>query len=80
MTSEQIRQALRAEPFRPFELKTTGGRRYPVGHPEAAILSPSGRTLALTVSDDSFVVLDVRMVESLNFIAGNGRSKRRRSA
>jgi hypothetical protein len=79
MTSDQIRNALRSEPFKPFVLKTTGGRQYPVRHPEMVLLSPSGRTLALADSEDTFVVIDVLMVESLNPMR-NGQNRRRKAS
>lgn len=79
MTSDQIREALRSEPFRPFELRTTGGRSYVVRHPETLLLSPSGRTLAFADSDDSFVVIDVLMIESLNPLR-NGEHRRRKAS
>ena len=78
MTSDQIRNALKAVPFKPFVLKATGGREYVVPHPEFALLSPSGRTMSVVATDDSFAVLDVLMVESINFTP-NGRTRRRRS-
>lgn len=78
MTSDQIRAALRAEPFKPFELRTTGGRRYRVDHPELAVLSPSGRTMFVFITPDAGMTVDVLMIESINFLS-NGR-RRRRSA
>lgn len=78
MTSDQIRVALRAEPFTPFELRTTGGRRYLIDHPELAVLSPSGRTVYLFVTPDAAAIIDVLMIESIKFV-NNGR-RRRRSA
>ncbi|HWB19848.1 MAG TPA: hypothetical protein VG711_06080 [Phycisphaerales bacterium] len=78
MTSNQIRDALRAQPFLPFVLKTTGGRQYRVDHPELAILAPSGRTMSVVSSADTFAILDVLMIESINIIKGgkSGRWKR----
>ncbi len=78
MTADQFRAALRAEPFKPFEVKTAGGRQYLVDHPELAVLSPSGRTAYLFVTPDAAAIIDVLMIESINFV-NNGR-RRRRSA
>jgi hypothetical protein len=76
MTSNEIRAAVRSEPFRPFVMRTTGGREYTVHHPEWVMLSPSGRTLVVVGSDDAFAVVDVLMIESINFISnGRGRKK-----
>jgi hypothetical protein len=79
MTSDQIRKALRSEPFKPFLIKTTGGREYMVRHPEMILLSPSGRTLALADSEDTFVVIDVLMIESLDPMR-NGQNRRRKAS
>ncbi len=76
MNSNEIRAAARSEPFRPFVMRTTGGREYTVHHPEWVMLSPSGRTLVVAGSDDAFAVVDVLMIESINFIS-NGRGRRK---
>jgi hypothetical protein len=76
MTSDQIREALRASPFRSFELYTTGGRRYVVDHPELAVLSPNGRTMFVYVTPDAGMIIDVLMIESINFIGDGKRRKR----
>ncbi len=77
MTTDQIRAALKGQPFRPFVVKTTGGREYRVNHPETAILSPGGRTLFVFISPEAGVALDVLMIESIHF---GEPGKRRRSA
>lgn len=42
MTKEEIRQHLQAEDFEPFEIVSSSGRRYPVKHPEFAIITRRG--------------------------------------
>jgi hypothetical protein len=76
MTSNEIRSAVKAEPFRPFVLRTTGGREHTVHHPEWVMLSPSGRTMVVVGPDDAFAVVDVLMIESINFVA-NGKGRRK---
>lgn len=76
MTSNEIRAAVKSEPFRPFVLRTTGGREHTVHHPEWVMLSPSGRTLVVVGSDDAFAVVDVLMIVSINFIT-NGKHRRK---
>lgn len=78
MTRDQIIQSLNAEPFRPFVIKTTGGRKFRVDHPELMVLSPGGRTAYIFVSEDAAAIVDVLMIESINF-RSNGK-RRRRSA
>ena len=50
-TANQIREAVRAQPFRPFLIRLADGRNYKVEHPEFAMLSPNGMEL-LFVADD----------------------------
>lgn len=79
MTSEQVRTALKDQPFRPFVLKTTGGREYAVNHPETAILSPGGKALFVFIAPDAGIILDVLMIESIHF-GESAKKNRRRSA
>ena len=62
MTTEQFKNALKAQPFRPFVLKTGSGALYPVNHPEMAMLAPSGRTLVVTSGDDAFTILAQQVI------------------
>jgi len=78
MTIEQIRKAHQAQPFRPFTLRTGGGREYHVPHPEFLFLFPTGRALLVVDQDGAGEILDLLLVESLHF-AANGRSRRPRS-
>ena len=50
-TKNQIQEAVKAQPFRPFLLRLADGRNYRVDHPEFAMLSPNGMEL-LFVADD----------------------------
>lgn len=80
MTSEKLREALKTEPFRPFRLHLGGGRALDVLHPEFVAVSPSGRTAAVYGPKDALEIVDVLMVQSIEFLpARNGQSKRRRA-
>ena len=65
MTTEQFRTAWKAQPFRPFVLKTGSGATYTGNHPERVLASPSGRTVVVTTGDDAFTVLDLLLVEAI---------------
>lgn len=72
MTSNEIRSALQAAPFRPFRLHFGSGRTVEVPHPEFASVSPSGRT-AVVFTDpshegDKFQIVDILLVEALEFV------------
>jgi hypothetical protein len=42
-TAEQIRQAIRSQPFRPFDLKLVDGTVYTVDHPDYLLVPPGRR-------------------------------------
>jgi hypothetical protein len=77
MTTDQIRNLWKAEPFRPFIIHLADGRQIRVAHPEFMIPSPSGRTIIVYQSDESFNIIDLLLVTDLE-ISRNGRGKRRR--
>jgi hypothetical protein len=50
-TTSQIREAIHAQPFRPFLIRLADGRHYEVDHPEFAMIGRDGMDL-LFVADD----------------------------
>jgi hypothetical protein len=82
-TPQQLRQLVRAEPFRPFLVKVVGGRSFTVRHPENVACSVNGREM--TVYDDHGVYLvEMPLVEVLEPAAapeedqpGKRRSKKK---
>lgn len=46
MSPKQITESVRAQPFRPFSVVTTGGRSYDVDHPELVLVAKSGLYIA----------------------------------
>jgi hypothetical protein len=74
MTIDQIRKAHQARPFRPFTLRTGGGRAYEIRHPELLAIIPPGRTVVVACDDGTAELLDLLLVESLHF--SNGRKRR----
>ncbi len=74
MTIEQIRKAHQAQPFKPFTLRTGGGREYKVPHPDFLFIFPSGRTILVADTDGAGELIDLLLVESLHF--ENGRKRR----
>jgi len=71
MTTEQFRKAWKAEPFRPFILKTGSGALYPINHPEMVTITGAGRTIAVADSSgaDAFAILDLLLVEAIEIPA-----------
>ncbi len=65
MTVEQLKAVHSARPFRPFTIHMGDGRSFRVDHPEFLARSPSGRTIIVHQSDDSFSVLDMLLMTEL---------------
>jgi hypothetical protein len=81
MTVDRLRSAVRAQPFRPFIIRTADGRGYPVNHPDFIALNPqAARTFvvydASSPDPEEFVVLDLLLVTSIDFLSGEGRNGR----
>ena len=74
MTTEQLRAALRSQPFQPFTIRMADGRSFDVPHPDFVARSHSGRTIVLMQPDDSYSVLDLPLMTELEVHASNGRS------
>ena len=75
MSGEGFQKMLKATPFRPFRIRYGSGREIPVRHPELVTLSPGGRTAIVwrpDESEESFEVLDVLLIETLDPIDGHG--------
>jgi hypothetical protein len=65
-------------PFEPFRVHMADGRSIDVPHPDFMHLSPTGRRLIVDRSDDSFEVIDVLLVTSVETLPKNGAKARRR--
>jgi len=65
MTIKEIRNLYEARPFQPFKIHMADGRDIPVDHPEFLASAPSGRTIVVYGSDDSFNVIDLLLVTDL---------------
>lgn len=76
MTIEQVKQLYNAAPFKPFIIHLADGRRIPVKHREFMATAPSGRTIVVYQPDDSFNIIDLLLVTSLE--VKNGTVPKRR--
>ena len=70
MTIEQLRQMHQTRPFRPFRVHMADGRHLEVAHPEFLAHTPTGRTVMIARPDESFEVVDLLLVTSLEPIDG----------
>jgi hypothetical protein len=64
MTTDQIRSFIARQPFLPFVIHTADGRELQVRHPET-IAYGGGRIAVVVKPDDSFEVVDLLLVPSL---------------
>ena len=74
MTSDQLRELLSAQPFRPFRVHMADGQSIDVLHPEVLAYG-GGRTFVVFVSEERSRIIDLLLVASLETI--NGKPKRR---
>lgn len=74
MTIEQVKQLYNAAPFKPFIIHLADGRQIPVKHREFMATSPSGRTIVVYQTDDSFNIIDLLLVTDLE--VKNGKASK----
>jgi len=83
MRPEEIQNALKAVPFRPFRARFGSGHTIEVRHPEFVALSPSARTAIVFHGGgergDAFDILDVMLIEALEFLPAPKNGKRKAS-
>lgn len=78
MTVEQLLQSMHAQPFKPFRLHLADGRRLDIVHPDFVARSPSGRTVIVYKPDESFEIVDLLLVVSIEVSNGKSASRRRK--
>jgi len=77
MTVEQLIQIQRAQPFRAYRIHLADGRHLDVEYPDFLARSPSGRTAIVYKSDETFEVIDLLLVSSLEVLNGQKASKKK---
>jgi hypothetical protein len=66
-TTGQIREVVKAQPFRPFTLRLADGRSYTVTHPEFAMMAPSGMELVFVGDDEAIHMIYVPLIVEIEF-------------
>lgn len=66
MRIADIRDARRAQPFRPFVLHLADGRQFLVDHPEFLMVSRNDRTIILDDVDGNLEIIDPMLVASVS--------------
>ena len=80
MIPSEIQRAILATPFKPFELITGDGGKYPVPSRDHISLSPTGRIAAVWFDDDSAANVDVFLVTALRYGPPRRKVSRRKSS
>jgi hypothetical protein len=71
MTLDQLRTAIRAQPFRPFTICLADGRSFNVRHPDFVLITPeASRTFVVAESGEDYRIVDLLLVSSLDFVDG----------
>jgi hypothetical protein len=70
-TLNQVRAALRNQPFRPFKVKLADGRTFFVPHPELCSMDPRGRELVIH-DDEGMSLIEMGLVAEVR-IPGLGQ-------
>jgi len=73
MTPDQFLGALKRQPFRPFAVVTASGERYDVPHPEHAMISRSGLTVAVFLPKEVTAIIDTAAITEI--VAAPSRRK-----
>lgn len=60
-TRDQVRTAMRAQPFRPFHVKLADGRTFRIDHPEFIAISPNGHEMVI-YDDEGMSLIEMLMV------------------
>jgi hypothetical protein len=78
MSSDEVRNMLRAKPFRPFQINLADGDSFQIVHPDFAIISPSGQTIVAYTPKNEMKIIDLFLVTSIEHVNGRARKARKK--
>ena len=78
MTIEQLRKAIQANPFRPFDILTGDGRKFHVPHRDFIAMPPKAERTFVVFgrSGEDYTVLDLLLVVGLDFKTRNSQRRK----
>ena len=79
MTATKLREALRARPFRPFQMHLADGDVLQVRHPELALVTPDGHTAVVVSPGSEVSIVELFLITRLSRPQRPG-SRRKRQA
>jgi hypothetical protein len=76
MNLDQLRQRVSGGGFKPFSIRTSDGREYPVRHPEMILIAP--RSIGVVDRDGLIVTVDALHIVAIKNLRSkpNGSTKR----
>ena len=77
MPIDVIRQFNRAVPFQPYEIRTDGGERVPVPHPDFVFISPRGAWVMVTDEFDRPRHISSILIEEVSPLTKTRKKKQR---
>lgn len=78
MTLTALRNLLNAQPFRPFDVKTTDGDTFRLNHPDFAMISPDETEVIFYDKDHHFRMVDMDHIVSLEPVRDQTRKPGKR--
>ena len=78
MTVTALRRLLNAQPFRPFDVKTTDGDTFRLDHPDFAMISPDETEVVCFDKDSHFRMVDMTHIVSLEPVRNGSRKTGKR--
>ncbi|HEX8296899.1 MAG TPA: hypothetical protein VF593_11395 [Chthoniobacteraceae bacterium] len=66
--TDEVRKLMNAEPFRPFFVKTSGGKQYRVKHPDYLAISPKGGRLSLFDDEETTTTISALHIVSVEHL------------
>ena len=76
MTTEQLDNIHKAQPFKPFTIHLADGTKHHVSHPELLWRTQGGRTNFVNLGGEKVAIIDLLLVTKIT--TGNGAPRRRR--
>jgi len=68
-----IREAMRQQPFVPFQLRLADGRAVLVRHPEFIAISPNNRRIVVFPHpEDAMMIIEPLLIVSMDFVPTTG--------
>jgi hypothetical protein len=80
MLIDTIRQFNRTVPFEPYEIRTNGGQRLPVPHPDFILVAPRGNWVIVTDARDHPRHIGAILIEEVSPIPERRGAKRPRKS